>query len=264
MNRVNTIMRVTPDNRVSVCDEELFTQSMGDLLCEIGRLRALDRPSMVITVNVDQLLNLSRDRQFYDAYRHASIRTIDGAPIVGLAHLLGASDVHRNTGADLLPRVATAADRVEGWRVAIAGGSPAVLNRAVRRMREDHPNLTICGFEIPLLSSIDDPVSIEVIERLRVFEPDVVFLCLGSPKQELWFRCWNNRLPPAVYVGAGAAVDFAAGKRRRAPRFVQVLGMEWLWRFFQEPRRLGSRYFLKGPSYLAICWKSLMGGDRSA
>ena len=96
-----------------------------------------------------------------------------------------------------------------------------------------------------------------MIAQLRDVAPDIVFVCLGAPKQELWYLQWRDQLPPAVYIGAGAAVDFAADRVRRAPKLVQRIGAEWVWRLAQEPRRLAGRYLGKGPAFLFVIGRSL-------
>ena len=105
---------------------------------------------------------------------------------------------------------------------------------------------------------VDDPLSQEVIDRLAQLDPSLVYLCLGSPKQEAWFEHWRRELPAAVYVGAGAAVDFAAGARRRAPRALQMIGGEWTWRLVQEPRRMAGRYLGRGPRFLGVIARSVL------
>jgi N-acetylglucosaminyldiphosphoundecaprenol N-acetyl-beta-D-mannosaminyltransferase len=96
-----------------------------------------------------------------------------------------------------------------------------------------------------------------VVEGIKNFAPDIVFLCLGAPKQESWFMEWRDLLPDGVYIGAGAAVDFAAGVSTRAPAQLQRLGMEWVWRLAQEPKRLAKRYLIKGPRFLVIAARSI-------
>ncbi|MDN5573728.1 MAG: WecB/TagA/CpsF family glycosyltransferase, partial [Micrococcales bacterium] len=93
---------------------------------------------------------------------------------------------------------------------------------------------------------------------LAQLDPSLVYLCLGSPKQEAWFEHWRRELPAAVYVGAGAAVDFAAGARRRAPRALQMIGGEWTWRLVQEPRRMAGRYLGRGPRFLGVIARSVL------
>lgn len=113
------------------------------------------------------------------------------------------------------------------------------------------------------LSDVDDPASLEVVEALASLEPDLVFVCLGSPKQDVWVSRWRAKLPPAVYIGAGAAVDFVAGTKRRAPRALQRLGLEWAFRLAQEPRRLARRYLVRGPAFAMVAVRSLIAARRS-
>lgn len=235
--------------------QELFTADTSQLIEQIDDLRKTGRPELVVTQNVDQTLNLS-DPAFREAYENASLRTIDGMPLVFLARLLGAKNVHRNTGADLLPAVSAAANQ-RGWSIVIAGGDPDTADRAVRKLQEVNLGVSMSSVNVPFLRNVDSPKSREVISRLGDLSPDIVFLCLGSPKQEVWFSRWRDELPAAVYVGAGAAVDFAAEQKRRAPVLMQKAGGEWLWRTLQEPRRLAGRYLIKGPRFLAVVFASL-------
>ncbi|MFU8945154.1 WecB/TagA/CpsF family glycosyltransferase [Mycetocola zhadangensis] len=217
---------------------------------------------LIVTPNVDQTIDLDRDPGFREAYQRAALRLIDGAPLLVLARLLGATGVHRHTGADLLPFLVGESER-EGWTVAIAGGAPGASDLAAARLRKAHPGAKVVSVPFPHLPDVGDPQSQAVVDNLYRHAPDIVFLCLGAPKQEMWFTHWRSVLPDAVYVGAGAAVDFAAGTASRAPRFLRRLGGEWLWRLVQEPRRLGRRYLLKGPAFLAIAYRSLVMRDRA-
>ncbi len=214
------------------------------------------RPELVVTANVDQVLNLASSPGLRRAYEAARLRLIDGMPLVLLARTLGARRVHRHTGADLLP-LSARRSATRGWRVVIAGGSSEIAADAVRRLRAQHPSAQIEHVPFPYLDQVSDGASEGVVRHLELLDPDVVFLCLGSPKQEEWFLHWRERLPGAVYIGAGAAVDFAAGARSRAPRIVQQAGFEWVWRLSQEPTRLGARYLVKGPRFIGVIVRSL-------
>ncbi|WP_061710769.1 WecB/TagA/CpsF family glycosyltransferase [Kocuria palustris] len=222
-----------------------------------------DRPELVVTANVDQVLNLASSPGLRRSYEAAGLRLIDGMPLVLLARALGARQVHRHTGADLLPLMARQS-ATRGWRIVIAGGASDVASSAVRRLREQNPSAWIERVPFPHLSDVSDEASKSVVEDLQRRSPDVVFLCLGSPKQEEWFLHWRHELPSAVYIGAGAAVDFAAGAKSRAPRAIQNAGLEWVWRLSQEPSRLASRYLIKGPRFLGVIARSLVGGQDAA
>lgn len=249
--------RVTcPSGEAALAGRALFRGGSDDL---IGRLQELVDDGgrhLVMTPNVDQVLSLRDGGDARRAFDRASLLLADGAPLVALARLLGDRAVRRLTGADLLG-AAVAAAAVRGWTVAIAGGDAAVAAEAAARLSAAHPAATVSSVPFPQLRGADDAAGAGVVDALRRLRPQLVFLCLGSPKQEGWFLRWEQSLPDAVYVGAGAAVEFAAGVRSRAPRVVQRLGAEWVWRLVQEPRRLARRYLVKGPGFLSVIAVSL-------
>lgn len=257
-----TTLCLDGDGDLTLAGEPLFCQSREALLERIRALRMVAEPLFVITPNVDQVIDLDRDPEFRNAYQKAALRLIDGAPLEVLARLLGATDVHRHTGADLLPFLVSKSDH-ERWTIAIAGGGTGVSDRAVVRLQMLYPKAKVVSVPFPRLAVADDPRSLEVITELRRLSPDIVFLCLGAPKQEMWFAQWRSMLPPGVYIGAGAAVDFAAGTVRRAPAVVRRLGVEWVWRLAQEPRRLRRRYLVKGPAFMGIIYRSLRSQARA-
>lgn len=264
--RQNAITFEVRSGALSVLGRPIFTGDQKDLVREIEAQLTNERPALLVTLNVDQTLNLERNDAFRSTVAESELLVIDGTPISWLGALLGANTAHRNTGADLLPAVASvAAER--GWRIAITGGSIASAGAAASALKHRY-GAEIHAVEFPFIRDIDDPRAQEVIVRLWELRPAVVFVCLGSPKQELWFARWRSELPPAVYVGAGAAVDFAAGFARRAPQLLQRLGLEWAYRLVHEPRRLGHRYLVRGPGFLRIIARSVIRkcfrGDRDA
>ena len=234
----------------------LFVADDDQLLQEIDTLVISGHRSLIVTANVDQAIDLGRNVDLWNAYKDASIRTLDGMPLVWISRLLGARGVNRQTGADLLTKCVFASFE-RGWKIAIVGGEPPVNAAAVEKLRSDYPLADIVGIDIPYSQNFQTAEMQNVLNELSDAEPDVVFICLGSPKQERFVMELRSQLPPAVYVGAGAAVDFAAGVRRRAPRLVQLAGLEWTWRLLQEPRRLGHRYLIKGSGIGKILQNSI-------
>lgn len=243
-------------------EHALFSGTQGDLLALLDSLVARDRVAFVATPNVDHVIELEENDLFARAYRQADVRPVDGAPVVGLARLLGARRVERLTGADLLFAVCAQAAR-SGRRVVISGGADSALEAAVTALRNRHSGLQIEGVRFPVMAMVGDPRSLDVVRAIADESPDFVFLCLGTPKQETWFATWSASLPPAVYIGAGAAVDFAAGTSRRAPRWMQRAGAEWLWRLAREPRRLAHRYLVRGPRFVSVVVRSLVLSRRA-
>ena len=250
-----------PQGTVTLAGQELFLGGADDLVAAIDALLPAREVHTVITPNVDQTLTLRGDEGLGLAYDEAAIRITDGFPLVVLGHRLGAHRLERLTGADLLPLAAqVAAER--GWRIALTAGGPGVAAHAAAVLR-DRVDADVVSVEFPRLSSVDDPASLDVVEALADLEPDLVFVCLGSPKQDVWVSHWRAKLPPAVYIGAGAAVDFVAGTKKRAPVILQRLGLEWAFRLAQEPRRLARRYLVRGPAFAVVAVRSLVAARRS-
>lgn len=244
------------DGRVYLAGAEVFGGDARSLLDAIDSASRTGRAELLVTPNVDQVLEIESNRSFRDVFSEAAIRVLDGMPLVAFVRMRGAAKVQRHTGADLLPDVVQASVERD-WSVAITGGDPQTCEIASERLRRRFPGATVVAVPFPKIGSIDDLSTKVVVENLEQIRPNVVFMCLGSPKQELWFGRWRTQLPPALYVGAGAAVDFAAGRVRRAPRWMQRVGLEWVWRLGSEPKRLARRYLIRGPRILGIFARSL-------
>jgi N-acetylglucosaminyldiphosphoundecaprenol N-acetyl-beta-D-mannosaminyltransferase len=250
-------LETTPDGRVLLGGAELFSGDGADLLVKLDELVASDSPQLVVTPNVDHAINLVDQPDYARVYRNASLRLIDGAPVLWLARLLGASETRKFSGSDLIGMCAGAAEG-RAWTVVMIGGDVELCREAEHELRKQygHDRATFAAVPVPFLEDPADPRATEVVDALTELAPDIVFVCLGSPKQELWFEAWQDRLPAAVFVGAGATLDFVAGRKQRAPLLFQRLGLEWTWRLLQEPRRLWKRYLVKGPRFLPIAVRS--------
>ena len=240
-----------------IAGKPLRDGDINDLIDHIGASLRESSVRLMVTPNVDQVLLLDQDAHWRRVFMTADLHIADGMPIVALGRLLGATNLHRLTGADLLPEVLRRAS-VEGWKVAVVGGrltsSDLLIGAGIDGAHDAGWLLTV---EAPQLSSPHDPTSRDVITTLRGFGPDLVFVCLGSPKQELWVDAWRHELPDALYIGAGAAADFLVRKVSRAPRWMRSSGLEWVYRLLQEPRRLGRRYLLRGPRFVLIAVQAL-------
>jgi N-acetylglucosaminyldiphosphoundecaprenol N-acetyl-beta-D-mannosaminyltransferase len=205
---------------------------------------------LVVTANVDHLVTLERDAEFARAYATADLRVADGAPLLALARLLGTPLPARVTGVDLTWALLAAAE-AHGFSVYLLGGADGVLTDAVHRIETHFPRLTVSGASSGRLDldGVTDDERV-VLAELEARRPDLLLLFLGAPKQEKWFCRRREGLPPLVALGLGGTVEFLAGHKRRAPRYVQSVGGEWLWRLAQDPRRLARRYLVRDPRFL--------------
>jgi len=225
-----------------------------------------DRPRYVCTGNLDHLAKLDRDPDFVETYRNADLVLADGAPVLWLSRL-SSPDLpiqERVAGSDLLWEIAETSGRL-GLRLFLLGGRPGVADDAIEAILERHPRAVICGSYCP---PIDDFESADeqarIVERVRRADPQVLLVALGAPKQEKWI-CKNLlTLGVPVSIGVGGALEMAAGRVKRAPSWMQRSGLEWAFRFAQEPTRLFGRYFLTDVPFLIRAYCREMAGGYGA
>lgn len=224
-----------------------------------GLVRA-GRGGTVYTPNVDHIVQAEHNTRFRDAYRAASLSLVDGTPVLWASSLLGTPLPQKISGSDLvLPLLARAAER--GFRVYFLGGDPGVAELARDVLARDLPALQVVGIDA---SRIDvNALSSELVGRIQAARPDIVLVALGAPKQEIFAELTRETLKPAVLIGVGASLDFIAGTKQRAPAWLSRVGLEWLYRLAQEPRRLAGRYLLRDPQFLWIVGRQLARGKKS-
>jgi N-acetylglucosaminyldiphosphoundecaprenol N-acetyl-beta-D-mannosaminyltransferase len=223
-----------------------FNEALGEIEALVDRKRG----GAVFTPNVDHVVKAATNPAFTQAYECASLSLADGMPLLWASPLLGCSLPERVAGSDLLmPLLEMSARR--GWRVYLLGGAQGVAE-AVAKLLTEKMGITVAGWDDARISSDGSDPSGATIERVRAAKPDLVFVALGPPKQELWIHRASTALGPAVALGVGASLDFIVGRYRRAPAWMGRFGLEWLFRLLQEPRRLWRRYLVEGPRFVSI------------
>lgn len=210
-----------------------------DHIAGLGRTRPA---RIVFTCNLDHVLKLRTDPAFRAAYDGADLVVGDGMPFVWLARLSGAPLPERISGSELIVPLCQTAAR-EGLSVFFLGTTDDRLARAEAALTAIAPGLRVAGSLAPPLGFNSDPkAQADAAEAVARAQADIVFIALGSPTQEIWSASFRDRLDCGVAVCIGAGLDFLAGDVRRAPRWMQTSGLEWVWRILQEPRRLAPRY----------------------
>lgn len=184
----------------------------------------------VVTVNPEMLV--FQDPAFQSTLRQAEIRLCDGIGVVWGAHFLGCGNLPRFPGIEVAEAVMRWGEK-EGWRFYFLGAREPVVARAVEELRRRYPNLSICGFHHGYFT--DDAEVLADIERST---PNVLFVGMGVPRQEMWIARYRDVLPAQVFMGVGGSFDVWAGRFRRAPYVFRRLGLEWLWRVALEPSRI--------------------------
>jgi exopolysaccharide biosynthesis WecB/TagA/CpsF family protein len=195
----------------------------------------------VSTVNLDFVVRARTDTRVWNILKRSDLNLADGTPVLWLARLLGAELPSRVAGADLVPALAQRLATM-GARLFLLGGENGTAEKAAARLLEANPTLQIAGYLQPPRCALEDMPVDEILVRIADAHADVVLVALGHPKQELWIDVNRDRLGASVAVGVGCVFDILAGRSRRAPVWMQTLGLEWAFRLAQEPRRLVRRY----------------------
>ena len=191
---------------------------------------------------------------FRRAYDRVSLSLADGMPLVWVSRFLGCALSERVAGSDLLMPLLQLAARRQ-WRVYLLGGAQGVAE-AVAQLLTEHMGVIVAGWDDARIESDGSDGTGASFIRAQQAKPDLVFVALGPPKQELWIDRSLDLLGPAVSVGVGASLDFLVGKYRRAPRWMGRYGLEWLFRLSQEPRRLWRRYLVESPKFLSLVFRT--------
>jgi N-acetylglucosaminyldiphosphoundecaprenol N-acetyl-beta-D-mannosaminyltransferase len=208
----------------------------------------------VVTANAQFYVMAERDAHFRECLTGADYICADGLPIVRMCNWMGALDVERITGVDLIPLLCERAADF-GFPVYFLGGHPGSAAASASQLMDRFPGLRVCGVGCPPKKFENSPQIVrEVVRSIAAAEPSIIFVAFGAPKQEYFIQQHIRPLGIPVAVGVGGSFEMLAGIRRRAPGWVQAAGMEWAFRLAQEPRRLAKRYLVGNSvfSYYAL------------
>lgn len=233
-------------------DAQPFTEA-------IDRLAAwsteADARHYVCTCPVYTLMMCYEKPQVMAAVNGASMVAADGMPVVWLQRKRGAKAAERVYGPDVMQALCqrTAGSDVKHY---FWGGENGVAAALVSKLKSQYPDLQVSGMYAPPVAPLGSEPDVEAIRRLNESGADVIWVGLGSPKQDLWMAQHRPHLNAPLLIGVGAAFDMLAGVKRQAPRWMQRTGLEWLFRLLQEPGRLGKRYLIYNPKFLWLAFRT--------
>lgn len=184
----------------------------------------------------------------------------DGVPLAWVGRARG-YQIERVCGLDVLPDIADRG-RARAARHYFYGGAEGVAEQLAKRLSTRYPGLIVAGCESPPFRPLNPDESVAMVARLNAAQPDFVWVGLGTPKQDLWLADYRDQLDAAALLAVGAAFDIVGGRRPRAPSWMQWAGLEWLFRLYQEPRRLARRYTVINARFLAIAVAEIIGHRR--
>lgn len=194
-----------------------------------------DGAHSVFTPNSEIIMAAYRDSGFCDILNRSDLLTADGIGVVYASRILKKPITERAAGYDTACRVL---EKIDGdkHKLFLFGGKPGVAEKACENIKKLYPNVNICGMQNGYFKPEDEE---EILAKINDSGADLLFVCLGAPKQEKWIDKYKSRLKVKAAMGIGGSLDVFAGTAERAPEFFCNHGLEWLYRLYKEPQRIG-------------------------
>lgn len=229
--------------------------SFDDAVDKVIYMAKHEKHRYVVTPNVDHVMKNEKDMLFRKIYERADLIVTDGTPLMWIADSLGCPIKEKIPGSDMLPKICEKAAK-ENVNVFLFGAAEGVAAEAARRLQEKYPGLIISGTYSPPMGFDKNREEMDkAVKIINDANVDILVVGLGCPKQEKFIYNNMDKVNFAVALPFGASIDFEAGNVTRAPRWIRSIGMEWFYRFLQEPGRLFKRYFIDDLKIFWIAWK---------
>ena len=252
------------DDRTDILGVGVSAINLDDAVAIIEGWIGQETRNYVCVTGVHGIMESRSNEMLRQVYNRAGMSTPDGMPLVWLSRLRGKPHVQRVYGPDLM-RSLTKLSALRGYRQFYYGGAEGVADKLRQALVAGYPGLEVVGTLCPPFRQLTDDEDAAVVGAINAARPDIVWVGLGAPKQELWMASHLGRVEAPVMIGVGAAFDFLAGLKPQAPLWMQSSGLEWLFRLCSEPRRLWRRYAKIVPGFLfLVACDALRGARRSS
>ena len=229
--------------------------SMSEAIQEIEKLIVQKKKSYIVPINVDVVVKIENDSMLKEIVNQADMVLVDGKPLVWISKLLKKPVKEKISGSDLVPVLCETAER-KGYSLFLLGGKEGIAEQAKQNLLVKYPNIRISGTYAPFLGFEKNEEELTKINNLlNNAQADILIVCLGCPKQEKWVYENYQKYDIRVSICAGATVDFLAENVKRAPKWMSNAGLEWFYRFMQEPKRMFRRYFVDDIQILKLIFK---------
>jgi N-acetylglucosaminyldiphosphoundecaprenol N-acetyl-beta-D-mannosaminyltransferase len=242
-------------NKFSILGINLDSGKASDFVDKITS-NAIDKKSKYVCVaNVHMLVEAYNDSSFASVVNEANFITPDGMPLTWAIRLLYKTKQDRVAGMDLLPELLRKASDLK-LPVFFYGGTREMLTQTTVYLKEHFSELNVVGTHNPPFRRLTEEEDMEIVDLINNSGAALVFVVLGCPKQERWMASMKERIN-AVMIGIGGALPVLIKMQKRAPRWMQKLGLEWLFRLFQEPKRLFKRYAVTNSKFIYLIIKEV-------
>jgi N-acetylglucosaminyldiphosphoundecaprenol N-acetyl-beta-D-mannosaminyltransferase len=235
------------NERITLMGCGIDNLTMEETLHTIEGFIASGTPHQHVVVNVDKLVKASRDPELRRIINECALVNVDGMPVVWASRLLGKPLKERVAGVDLFEALMRRAGE-KGWRVFLFGAREEVVSQVASTYQHKYPQLVLAGYRNGYWKG--EAEEAQVVAQIREAHPDLLFVAISSPKKEQFLGRYQAEMKVPFAMGVGGTFDVAIGLVRRAPRWMQKAGLEWFYRFLQEPRRMFRRYFIEDMAFV--------------
>lgn len=217
---------------------------MNETLLAIDKMISSGKKSYIVAVNVDVIMKIEDDSYMRQITDEADMVLVDGKPLIWIAKWHKHPVKAKISGSDLVPLLCEKSAE-KGYSIFIIGGKDGTAEKAKKNLERDYPGIKVVGTYAPPFGFESDVEELDKINKMiSIAHPDLLIACFGCPKQEKWIYDNYKKYDAKVSICAGATVDFLAGNMNRAPKWMSEHGLEWFYRFTQEPKRMFKRYFI--------------------
>lgn len=214
-------------------------------------------PTQHVVINASKINLMSENTDLREIINESPLINADGQSIVWAGRFLGADIPERVTGIDLFTELVKKA-AVNGWRLYYFGSEEDVVRKVIDLHKKEYPDLIVAGYRNGFF---DDAESKEIAKEIYESHADILFVAFSSPKKEYWIHQYKDSLNVPFMMGVGGSFDVIAGKTKRAPKWMQNIGMEWFYRLIQEPKRMFSRYLKGNTKFIIKVLKTKIRGN---
>ncbi len=239
-------------HRVDILCTPVSSLTMDELFRDWETVIQKGEKAQVCITPVNSILAARAAARVQEIYKHADYVLCDGVPVKWASNFLGDPIKERITGLDVLPRIFPFAAS-KNFSIFLLGASPGVAETLKTVMEAKHPGVKVVGTFVPPFRAVfSDEENEEMIEAINAVKPDILLVSLTAPKQDIWIAENLEKLDTRLAIGIGGAFEVAAGMIKRAPLWMQKSGLEWFFRFLQEPKRMFRRYFVEAPVFIPL------------
>lgn len=239
--------------RIELMGCQIDNLTMEETLQTVEGFIASGAPHQHVVVNVDKLVKAQRDPELRRIINECALINVDGMPVVWASRLLGRPLKERVAGVDLFESLMGRAAQ-KGWRVYLLGAREEIVSRVRELYAAKYPGLVFAGHRNGYWTAEQEP---QVVADIAAARADLLFVAISSPKKEQFLGAYQATMKIPFAMGVGGTFDVAAGKVKRAPVWMQKSGLEWFYRFLQEPRRMFRRYFIEDMAFLGMLLREM-------